>query len=485
MNQHKLIVNNLKKKILLSFLTCAATYNLAFAQQKYSLDKCVNYALEHNLNIKQARFNAALSDQDLRQSKYDLIPNLNGQVSQNFNKGRNINPQTNIYVDQNLNSTNFYIGSQVVLFSGLQKLNAIKQNKFSLMAEQSNVEKTRQDITLNVVSEFLNTLYNQEQVTNFQNQLAVSHTQVEIAKKKADVGTITEADFLQLKAQNSTDELNLITAQNQLAISLLNLRQLLNIDQSVAFDIERPGELELMNIKTDYQQNAVYNEALKINPEIKSLEYQRLASEKTLEIAKGRYYPTLSLGASYSTNYSNIAQKATRTPGPDAATGLYIQDPSGNIPVFGPTQIITTAPIPFGEQFKNNVGRSVGFTLQIPLFNSLQVRTGVNKTKINLENAVVKEDLAKNQLNKTIAQAVADLKAAEKKHTAAESSYESLKKAYEFSQKRFDVGLLNSLDLSIAKTNYSKAESDALQAKYDMIFRSKVIDYYLGKPLTF
>ncbi|SMO71171.1 TolC family protein [Solitalea koreensis] len=475
----------MKKQILLSFLVYAATCHQAIAQEKLSLEKCVSYALEHNLNIKQSRFNEALSDQDLRQSKYNLIPSLNGQASQNFNKGRSINPQTNIYVDQNLNSNNFFIGSEVVLFSGLQKLNTIKQNKYSLMAQQNNVEKTKQDVTLNVVSEFLNALFYQDQVQNYQNQLKVSQSQVVMAKKKADVGTITEADYLQFKAQSSADELNLITAQNQLTISFLNLRQLLNIEQDKAFDIERPGELSLMNIRTDYSDVEVYNEALKINPGIKSLEYERLATEKLLEVVKGKYYPTLSLGASYSTNYSNIAQKLSRTPGPDAVTNFYIKDPSGNIPVYGPTENITTAPISFGEQFTNNVGRAIGLTLRIPFFNGLQVRTGVNKTKINLENAVVTEELAKNQLNKTIAQAVADLNAAKKKHEAAESSYASLKKAYDYSQKRFDVGLLNSLDLNIAKTNYSKAESDALQAKYDMILKSKVIDYYLGKPLTF
>ncbi|WP_165784622.1 TolC family protein [Solitalea longa] len=475
----------MKKSLSLFIASSILLLNSARAQEKFTLEQCVNYALEHNLTIKQAAFNMAITEEDLTESKYNLLPSINGQASQNFNKGRNINPQTNLYVDQSLNSTNLSLNAEVVLFSGLQKLNLIKQNKYSLMSQQSNVEKIKQDITLNVVSEFLTTLFNQELVRNYENQLTVSQGQVEVAKKKADVGSITEADFLQFKAQQSVDEFNLTTAQSQLTISLLNLRQLLSIDADKPFEIVRPSEVELMNIETKYNSMAVYSEALKINPEIKRLEYQRMASEKSLSVAKGGYLPTLSLGGYYSTNYSSLGQKTIRTPLPDAPTGLYIPGPGGNnVAVYGPDASVSFSDIGFSEQIKNNLGSGVGFTLRVPIFNGLQIRTGVRKSKINYENSVINEQFAKNTLNKTVTQAVVDLNAAEKKFASASTSFESLKKAYEYSQKRFDVGLINSLDLNIAKTNYSKAESEALQAKYDMIFKSKVIDYYLGKPLT-
>lgn len=476
----------MKKSLFLFITSGILLFNEARAQEKFTLEQCVNYALEHNLTIKQARFSQAISEEDLRYSKYNLLPSINGQASQNFNKGRNINPQTNLYVDQNLNSTYLSANADLVIFSGLQKLNQIKQNKYALLSQQSNVEKSKQDITLNVVSEFLSTLFNQELVRNYTNQLEVSKGQVEVAQKKADVGTITEADLLQFKAQQSTDEFNLTTAENQLTISLLNLRQLLNISADKPFEIIRPSEAELLSVETQYNAMNVYSEALKINPEIKRLEYLRLSSEKSLAVARGSYYPTLTIGASYSTNYSSIAELTTRTPGDPAATEFYIPGTGGapNTPVWGPTVNATSSPISFKDQIKNNVGSALGFTLRVPIFNGLQIRTGVNRSKIDYENSIVSEELAKNQLNKTVTQAVADLSTAEKKFQSAQSSFESLKKAYEYSQKRFDVGLINSLDLNIAKTNYSKAESESLQAKYDMIFKSKVIDYYLGKPLT-
>lgn len=458
-------------------------FNEARAQEKFTLEQCVNYAMEHNLTIKQARFSQAITEKDYSQTKYSLLPEINGQISQNFNKGRTTDPQTGLIVDQNINTSNFGVGASWVLFSGLQKVNTIKQIKYSLMAEQSNVEKVRQDVSLNVVSSFLSSLFNKEQVINLTNQLQVSNEQLSIAQKKADVGSITEADFLQFKAQVSTDETNLTTAQNQLEISMLELRQLLNIDPQRTFDIEPPTDISLLgNIKTDYNATDVYNEALKINPTIKYANYQKLSYEKSLQVTRGKYYPTLSMAYNINTLYgNNYEQLLSSTPGGLAPTSFVTQ--SGEA-VFAQTVDREFGTTPFKDQFKNNRGSMLSFTLQIPIFNGLQVRNSTSKAKISYQNAIATEELTKNTLNKTIAQAVADLRAAEKKNVSAQSSYESLKKAYEYSQKRFDVGLINSLDLNIAKTNYSKAESEALQAKYDMIFKSKVIDYYLGKPLT-
>ncbi|MNE07777.1 outer membrane channel protein [compost metagenome] len=201
-----------------------------------------------------------------------------------------------------------------------------------------------------------------------------------------------------------------------------------------------------------------------------------------MQVTRGKYYPTLSMAYNINTLYgNNYEQLLSSTPGGLAPTSFVTQ--SGEA-VFAQTVDREFGTTPFKDQFKNNRGSMLSFTLQIPIFNGLQVRNSTSKAKISYQNAIATEELTKNTLNKTIAQAVADLRAAEKKNVSAQSSYESLKKAYEYSQKRFDVGLINSLDLNIAKTNYSKAESEALQAKYDMIFKSKVIDYYLGKPLT-
>lgn len=437
--------------------------NEARAQEKFTLEQCVNYAMEHNLTIKQARYTQAVSEVNYLQTKVNLAPTVNANVSQYNNFGRSVNQVTYSYSNTTTNNLNYGIGADWVIFGGVQRLNQIRQAKYTLMADQTSVEKTKQDVSLNVVSQFLSIMFNEEQVNNLTNQLNVSKEQLETAKKKADVGTITEADYLQFKAQVATDETNLTNAQNQLEISSLELKQLLNIEPQQTFSIARPSDAQMIEASRNaYDAAYVYNEALKINPSIKVSEYQRLSYEKSLSIARGAYYPTLSmnanLGSYYSWNYY-VPVDPNNPTGPD----------------YRPS---------FKDQYTTFLGKSVNLSLNIPIFNGLQSRNNVKKAKINYENAKATEELTKNQLNKTIAQAVADLRAAEKKNVSAKESFESLKKAYEYSQKRFDVGLINSLDLNIAKTNYSKAESEALQAKYDMIFKSKVIDYYLGKPLT-
>ncbi|MCO4291831.1 TolC family protein [Solitalea sp. MAHUQ-68] len=452
----------MKKPIFLFITSSILLFNKAQAQEKFTLEQCVNYALEHNLSIKQAKFAQSVSEVNYSQSKFDLAPTVNGNISQLNNFGRSVNQVTYEYANTTTNNLNYGLSANWNLFSGLQRVNSIKQAKYSLMANQSNVEKTIQDVSLNVVTQFLATLFNEEQVNNLTNQLKVSQEQAEMAKKKADVGSITEADYLQFKAQVAIDETNLTSAQNQFEISTLELKQLLSLEPQQAFSIQRPSENALKASNLQYDANYVYNEAVKINPAIKISEYQKLSYEKLVSMARGAYYPTLSMNANMGSYYSWQFEVPDDPNNPNGSK----HRPS------------------FSDQYDSFLGKSLNFSLNIPIFNGLQSRNNVKKAKIDYENAKASEELAKNVLNKTIAQSVADLRAAEKKYASAQSSFESLKKAYEYSQKRFDVGLINSLDLNISKNNYSKSESEALQAKYDMIFKSKVIDYYLGKPLT-
>ncbi|UKJ08623.1 TolC family protein [Solitalea lacus] len=453
----------MKKPIILFVASIFLLFNKVYAQDKFTLEQCVSYALEHNLNIKQAKYTQAISEVNYSQSKLNLAPTVNANISQYNNFGRSVNQVTYAYSNNTTNNLNYGAGANWEIFGGLQRLNQLKQTKFTLMADQTYVEKIKQDVSLNVVNQFLLTMFGEEQVNNLTNQLKVSQEQLAIAKKKADVGTITEADYLQFKAQVANDETNLTSAQNQLEIASLELKQLLNLEPQQTFGIIRPSDAAMVEAsKSAYEAVYVYNEALKINPSIKVAEYQSLASERAVSVAKGAFYPSLNLSANVGSYYS---------------WNYYLPvDPANpNGPDYRPT---------FKDQYNTFLGKSINLSLNIPIFNGLQSRNSVKKAKISYENTKASEVLAKNQLNKTIAQSVADLKAAEKKYASAQISFESLKKAYEFSQKRFDVGLINSLDLNIAKTNYSKAESEALQAKYDMVFKSKVIDYYLGKPLT-
>jgi outer membrane protein len=451
----------LNKKNLLILISVIFFLSDAYSQANWNLQKCVDYALENNLTIKQTKLNVSLADVDLEQSKYSVLPSLNASASENYSWGRSRDPVTNLYQDIEISSNNFSLNSSATLFAGFQKINSIKQNKLELQAEKYNLEKIQNDISLTVVTFYLNVLFNQELLQISKGQLEISKEQLARAEKNAAVGNLTQGDVLQQRAQVATDELNVTNAQNQLDISKLDLMQLLDLDPSQYFEIERPANLDALAIvNMGYTARQVYDTAAIVLPDVKLADTRYEAAKRGLAVARGGLYPSLTLNGGISTDYSSIQKRINGD-----STGL--------------------ESIPFNDQVNDNLGQFVGVTLNIPIFNGHSSHSNVKRAKINLANAEINTQITKNNLNKTITQSVADLNAAEKKYDAANNSYESLKEAFKYDQQKFDVGLINSVDFNISKNNLAKAESDRLQAKYDLIFRSKVLDFYMGKSLSF
>lgn len=436
-----------KSKLLLLVLSFVVGGTQA---QTWSLQKCIEYALENNLTIKQSQLNVSLSEGNLTQSKYDILPNLNASASQSYNFGKTINTITNTYVNQQVSSNVFNLNTSVTLFNGLQKINTYQQNKYDLEAEKNNLEKIRNDIALTVINYYLNALYNEDLLNVSKAQLLLSEEQLSRALKNAEVGNLTEGDVLQIKSQVATDELNVTNAQNQLDIAKLNLIQLLDRDPAEKFEVERPQNLDMVgSINTNYSLQQVYSQAIQTLPDVKLMEFRSKAAQKGLSAARGGLFPRLTLGAGIGTDYTDIN------------------------------------PVSFNRQIDNNLGKYASFSLNVPIFNGFSARTNVKRAKINSVNAEINEQLAKNTLSKIIAQAIADLKAAGKKYESTFNSYESLKEAFKYNQQKFDVGLINSVDYNLSKNNLSKAEIDLLQARYDLIFKGKILDFYMGKSLSF
>ncbi|QEC52650.1 outer membrane protein [Anseongella ginsenosidimutans] len=423
----------------------------AAAQQNLTLLECIDYALENNLEIEQARINERLSEVDVHQAKIDLFPDLNGSASHNVSFGRSVNPITDVIDDQRISAGNLGLNTSLLLFSGFRQLNAIAQAKYNMMANQSAVERIKQQVMVNVAATFVQVLYSREQMAATQEQVNISKSQVENAQRKVDVGTIPMGDLLQLKATLANDELTLTQAINTYEINLLDLKNFLNINPSTPFGIEVPANVDLLleQIKTDYSLSEVFTRAVEINPAMQEAANRRLAAEENLQIARGGLLPSLSFGAGLGTRYSN-------------GTDFTIND-----------------------QLDQNFNQYFGFQLSIPIFNKFQAQNTIKRARLNLEGARITENTNRNELNQIIAQALADLRAAEKNYSSALRAFESSRLAFEYSQKRFDVGLTNAIDLNLSKTQLAQAEVDMLQSKYDLIFRSKVIDYYLGNSLAF
>jgi outer membrane protein len=436
---------------LYSLLLVAFSASSLSAQERITLKRATELVIENNLQIKQSQFSEAISEENLQQSKLALYPTLNANTGLNFNFGRSIDPLTNQFVNQAITSTSGNVSSGTALFQGFQKINQISQNKLQLDADKSNTQKIKNDLVLAVVTNYLSVLNAQDLLVASKQQLAISNQQLDIEQKFFDVGNKTLADLSQARSQVATAELNVTNAQNQVDLAFLNLAQLLELDPSSVFEVEKPKIEDMSKVNSAYSAVDVFKSASSNFPDIRLAELRKQASEKGIEIARGNYFPSLNLQSGFGTRYSNGS--------------------------FGNTS--------FSTQVKDNFNQFIGFGLSVPIFNGLAARSSVRRAKINFQNSVINEQLAKNNLNKVINQAVYDLRAAEKRYYSAQTAFQSSKEAFNVIEQRYTVGLVNSLDYNQAQTNLNKAQFDQIQAQYDFIFRSKVIDYYLGNPITF
>jgi len=425
------------------------------AQEVITIEQAVDNTLKNNLNIKQAAFSAALSEEDLRQSRNALLPTLNGTINQSMQWGRSQQLSGLFENTQNYNLSPT-VNANVAVFGGGTKINQIRQNKFLLDAGKTNIDKVKNDLILQVVTAYLQVLNNQDQVRATQQQLEVANSTLKREQALLDVGNKTLADISQAKSQSATAELNLTDAQNQLAISYLTLGQLMEIQPPMTFKVQPPLVNEIENLKTTYVPNDIYKQAMESFPDIRlAINYSK-AAEKGVDVARGSFFPQITFGGGLGSAY-------------------YYQ--------FNASQFRQNGG--FGSQLSDNFGKFLSMGISVPILNGFQTRSNVRRAKITLLQRRNDETLAKNNLIKVINQAVADLNAAKSRFTSTQNAFEAQKDAFYVIEQRYNVGLVNSLDFSTAQTNRNKAEIDFILAKYDLIFRAKVIDYYLGKQITF
>jgi outer membrane protein len=472
-------------KLLLAFPFVFFTFfaQKTVAQEVITIQQAIEETLNNNLQVKQAKLSERLSDENLSQSKNALLPTLNGNGSFNTNFGRSLDPSTQSFNSQKFSSFNGGISTSVTLFQGLQKLNQIKQNKFLLGADKTNVEKVRNDLILQVITAYMQILYNKDFLEAAKQQLTVAKKQVAQQQELLDVGNKTLADLAESKSLVATAELDVTTAENALTISYLTLAQLMDIPSSTRYMVKAPDVSNFNNTAFVYNAEQVYTEALGFFPDVKLAALRTQAANKGIDIAKGSYYPSLSLGAGLNTNYSSGRQRVTsiqsngfREIGRTQVTNEIVQTP--DFTTF-------TENYKFKDQLTDNFGQYVGVNLQIPILNGFTSRSNVRKAKISYMQSQTDEQLTKNNLNKVIYQAVADLKAAQSTFESSTKTFNARKEAFSVIEQRYNVGLVNSLDYSTSQTNKNKAEIDMIRAKYDLLFKAKVIDYYLGKQIAF
>ncbi len=477
-----------KKKLLIFFLA-AAGYFPSRAQSesgnRWSLQRSIDHALANNLQVKLSALNAEVSRISLQEANASALPSLNGNGSQNFNSGRSVDPFTNTFVTQNIWSNNFSLNANVTLFSGFQLKNSRVQARLNQEASEADLLKAKNDMVLNLMLAYMQVLFNDELLATAKLNLSTSQAQAQRTEKLYKVGNVAEASLLEINAQVAGDELNVINAQNNKDIAELNLMQLLDLQDKRNFEVEKPDLPDPAQSVIDFNAESVFETAQQSQPEIKAASLRIRSAISGIDIARANYYPRLSLSGFISSGYSSARQLTTITGTQQVPIG-YIPGPNGEqIPILSTQPSYVSGTYAFTDQFSDNISQAVSLNLSVPIFNKFQARYGVHRAKISRQTAELNLQQERNTLRQKIEQAYADVIAAQKRYVAAKTQLDSWEKAYKNAGIRFNSGILNTTDFNVSKNNFTRAQSDLIQAKYDYTFKLKILDFYQGKPLTF
>lgn len=439
------------KKYIISFGLLVACLSVQ-AQAKWTLRQCVDYAVENNIELKQQALNVKSSEIDLSTTKNSRLPDLNADMSQRFSFGRST-LNNNVTESVNSSSSSFGIGTSIPLFTGFKIPNQIKQNELNLLAVTEGLQKAKESLELDVVSYFLDVLFKKEILKAYQEQLILSKTQVDKTEILVSSGKVPESQLYDIKAQFAKNELNVTTSQNNLSLSLLNLSQALNLPSSNDFDIEEPdlGNVIDENISSILPPLQVYQMALGIKPQIKEAEYKLESSKKGLKVAEAGYWPSLNLNAGYGTSYQYVSKN------PETKS--------------------------FGSQIRDNGSEYISFGLSIPIFNRFQVRNQVRSARLNIENQQLVLDNIKLALYKEIQQAYQSATSAQAKFSASEKSLDAAQESFKYARERYDIGKSTVFEYNEIQTQLLTSKSEQIQAKYEFIFKAKILDFYQGKEI--
>jgi len=443
-----------KSLIFISFLLLSSQ-GMIYSQEKiWSLEECIKYAIDNNIQIKQQALQTEIQKNNLDLAKLKLLPTLNASVNHDYTFGRALDYINYKYVDQNTLYDYFNVGGNITLFNGLINYNTIRKNKYELLAGEQDLQRIKDNISLNIALAYLQILLNKELVTANENQLNITLQQIEKTKKLVSAGSVARGNLLQIEAQAAQEEVQLINMQNQLDISYLTLTQMLELKSPEGFEIVMP----LITVDTaggiTGKIDEIFAVAVQDRPEIKSAELKLESSKYDLRIARGGRSPRLTSSHSLGTRYNYL---------------------------FNDT---TNSNTPFSDQFKGYRNFGLGFTLTIPILNGWQVNKNISNAKIGIKNSDYTLEAARKDLYKTIQQAYADAVAALKKYTASNKAVSSNEESFRYTEQKFNVGMITPVDYNIAKTQLLNAQSDLAQSKYEFVFKTKVLDFYKGLPLN-
>ena len=437
------------------FFTLALVINSgkASAQKMWSLDECIQYALKNNLDIASKEISTASDKEQFSQSKRNLLPSVNAGSNYNINFGKSVDPNTNDVTYNSFASNTYGLNSSLTLFNGFVKKNTIDYNRFSYLAGMAEETALKNQIAFDVMNAFHNSLYYKGLLEIVKQQKELSELNLQKVKKEVEVGMSAKTDILEIEARLADEESLVIRTENNLNAALLELKRIMHFPASEKLNLEEVTDKDMIQSAIFENADSVYQLAIQHLPEVRAKNQQLKAVEKTLAIAKGYLYPSVSVSGSYNTGFYE-----TRT------------DDNGNT-------------ISYSDQLKNNASQNIGFSLSVPLFNRWYTRSEIKLYRLNLEKQKVDLENYKNQLYYEIESYCQELSAISAEYLQAKKQTESNELAFEVAEKKKEQGMINILDFYTSKNLLSNAQSELLRTKLMYLLKRKTIDFYLGKPV--
>lgn len=450
----------------------------------WGIEECVNYALENNIQIKQTALQVEANKSSQQNAKWDVAPSFNLNSNYGWNFGLNIDPVTNEISQSQRQTASLNLQGNWLIFGGLRKYHSISKSNLDYLASLYDLEDMKNDVSLNVAASYLQILLNKEILAVAKEQERVSQLQVDRTKKLVEAGASPKGDQLQLESQLARDHQNVVSSENALAISKLQLANLLQLANPNDFEIQNP-DLDIPEAALVARDpESIFATAMDLQPSIKGAETRVESSQKNESMTKSGAYPTLSLVGQVGTSYSDQILES------GGSTTVLEPIPFYSSPGVVDFQAIPrTVPLPpytkksFGSQVGDNLNEYVGLSLNVPLFNGLSVHSNKQIAEINTKQSQLQLEMEKNNLKQVIYQAHADAKASYNSYLAAEVTVESSEESFKYSKERFEVGALNQFDFENAKNSLAIAKSEMLRSKYDYIFKIKVLEFYLTNQI--
>lgn len=421
------------------------------AQEAWDIERCISYAWENSILVKQGLYGVELEEVNKKQSIHSKYPNLSGSANMSLNFGRSLDITTDAFTTESILSTNYGISSGVLLWNAGRITKGIEQSELNLDAAKNDAEQSRRDIALNVGIAYLNALFAEENLTIVKNSLELTNQQLDQIDKLIAAGSRPRNDRLDIVAQMSTDEQQIVTAENNLMVAILNLKQLMNLD--VETDIKLVPPPETIYIETDPDQlsfREVYNEALTHQPNLQAGEARLKSAEIGVEIANSGKYPSVFANGSVGTAHSNR----------NFLDQTYI------------------------EQLDQNLRYGLGIGANIPIYDNYNTKSNVQRAKLNVLNTQAQNDQLYQNVRTNVQQALSDARAAKRALQASEKTMEARQAAFDNSEKRFNLGAINTFEFVNTKNQYESSKINYIIAKYDYLFRSKIVDFYMGKTIS-